>query len=307
MVDVLSKTYREKVSVIIPTYGRPEYLENALLSVLKQDYSNIEIIVIDDNPNNEAHQETIKLLAPYISKEKIIYYHDGENRGGSLARNKGIELSTGFYVTFLDDDDTYDENKISKQVKHIEEEGLDVSVCDMHFFSKGRLRNVSNCYARVEDSVSFVLNGNAYTPMILSKKTDLMDIGGFTDTPRYQDHVLMLKFFINNKKVGHLPVKLFTHNDHDGSRITNTKKFEKAYYIRKSFEAKLIPKMSETAYKQYVLKDLLICSKIFRFNGENIKAYKNIMKSLKRVSGLPDLIRVFKTFIRITFFKNKPI
>lgn len=298
---------RKKVSVIIPTYGRPEYLRKAITSVLQQDYANIEIVVIDDNHYDEAHDKTKALLAPFIKDKKIVYYHDGINRGGALARNKGIKLASGFYITFLDDDDSYLPEKVSKQVQHIESSCLDVSVCDMYFLENRKLKNVSNCYARVESGVSFALNGNAYTPMIMTKKSVLIDIECFTDTPRWQDHVLMLKLFIANKKIGHLPVQLFFHNNHDKSRITKTKKIEEAYHIRKSLEKQFILQMTPSELKQYHLKDLLVCSKILRVNSSNKEAYRNILESLGKISSLADFHKIIKTFIRITFFKNRTI
>ncbi|WP_157092005.1 glycosyltransferase, partial [Proteus myxofaciens] len=72
---------------------------------LSQSYKNIEIIVVDDNPNNSNHKKTKEIINKYKYKCKIIYIFDGINVGGSLARNKGIIESKGDYITFLDDDD----------------------------------------------------------------------------------------------------------------------------------------------------------------------------------------------------------
>lgn len=297
----------KKVSIIIPTYGRPDYLNRAINSVLKQDFKNIEIIVVDDNSNTEMHEATSKIMLAYSTNTKVVYYHDYINRGGALARNKGIELSSGEYITFLDDDDFYSPNKISEQVLHIEKNNLDVSVCDMFFIRDGKKLNISNCYARVDSAIDFVLFGNAYTPMIMAKKQSLKKVDFFTDTPRYQDHVLMLKFFIANQCIGHLNQKLFTHNDHNGPRITNTPKFETAYNIRCSFEKKIIPLMTPKEYNRYQLNDMLIRAKILRFNRNNFNAYNTILQAFKKVSSATDVIKVLKTFIRISLFKNRPI
>ncbi|HCT7697835.1 TPA: glycosyltransferase family 2 protein, partial [Proteus mirabilis] len=58
------------VSVIIPTYGRPHFLEKALDSILSQSYKNIEIIVVDDNPNNSNHKKTKEIINKHKHKHK---------------------------------------------------------------------------------------------------------------------------------------------------------------------------------------------------------------------------------------------
>lgn len=94
-----------KVSVIIPTYGRPDNLKRAIDSVIEQTYKNIEIIVIDDNGiNSKKGHETSTLVRHY---PHIIYIKLEKNSGGGMARNKGIERASGDYITFLDDDDYY--------------------------------------------------------------------------------------------------------------------------------------------------------------------------------------------------------
>lgn len=103
------------VSVIIPTYKRHEKLNRALRSVVNQTYGNLEIIVVNDYPE-ENIEDYIEVEDPRI---KIINLE--ENKGGSGARNGGIERAEGRYIGFLDDDDEYLLEKIEKQVKRIAE------------------------------------------------------------------------------------------------------------------------------------------------------------------------------------------
>lgn len=295
------------VSVIMPTHGRPNFLKQSIESVLSQTYSNFELIVVDDNSNEQLHIHTKEIIDQYLPNKNIKYFHDGINRGGALARNKGIELSSGEYITFLDDDDQYCPEKIETQLNHLQSNNLDVSVCDMFFLTNGKLKDVSNCYARVNTASEFILNGNSYTPMIMATKQVILDIDSFTDTPRYQDHVLMLKFFIKQKNIGHIAKQLFIHNNHTGTRITNTNKFEIAYEIRNSFEQQLLSKLSKLEYKKYQFNDLLIRSKILRYKNKNYQAYLNIVKSTTKISNPSDLLKILKTLVRITFFKKMPI
>ena len=104
----------EKVSVIIPTYNRAESLKRAIDSVLNQTYKNVEIIVVDDNnPNTTYREENEKSIKKYYGEnEKVKYIKHPENKNGAAARNTGIRNATGKYITFLDDDDYFMNNRI---------------------------------------------------------------------------------------------------------------------------------------------------------------------------------------------------
>ena len=96
------------VSVIVPTYNRPGLLARALASIRAQTFADYEIIVVNDG--GEDVVELTKLFDP------IIYKQHGANRGLPAARNSGIRLSYGNYITYLDDDDLWLPEHLSKLV-----------------------------------------------------------------------------------------------------------------------------------------------------------------------------------------------
>lgn len=111
------------VSVIIPTYKRPDMLVRAVSSVLAQTYNPIEIIIVDDNGRDTELQVcTYNVLSSILKKDeqKIQYFVHEVNKGGSAARNTGWKNSNGKYITFLDDDDEMSIYRIEKQVKCME-------------------------------------------------------------------------------------------------------------------------------------------------------------------------------------------
>ena len=121
----------DKVSVIIPTYNRFKYLLNTIESVKKQTYTNLEIIVINDKSTQKEYYEydwnsnNIKIIhLEKNSKDIFGYACDGFNR------NKGIELSSGKYIAFCDDDDIWFPNKIEFQLKAMQETGCKMSSTD---------------------------------------------------------------------------------------------------------------------------------------------------------------------------------
>jgi glycosyltransferase involved in cell wall biosynthesis len=97
------------ISVIIPTYNRCWILKEAIDSVLSQEYTNFEVIVVDDGSDDA----TAALLSSYGDDITIIYQ---ENRGVSTARNVGILMAKGDYIAFLDSDDMWLPDKLSCQV-----------------------------------------------------------------------------------------------------------------------------------------------------------------------------------------------
>jgi len=103
------------VSVVIPTYERPQFLEGAIQTTLGQTYENTEIIVVDDGSSEQYADEIVSDFPEGVT----CIQHD-ENKGVSAARNTGIRESCGDYVAFLDDDDRWHETKLARQIEVLE-------------------------------------------------------------------------------------------------------------------------------------------------------------------------------------------
>ncbi len=102
-----------KISVVMPTYNRAHFLRKSIDSVLSQTYENFEIIIIDNNSTDN----TTDLLRNYNDK-RIKYVENNENRGCGGARNQGMEMARGDYITFLDSDDEIFSTKFEKQLEN---------------------------------------------------------------------------------------------------------------------------------------------------------------------------------------------
>mgnify|MGYP000094329184 CR=1 FL=1 len=105
------------VSVVVPTYNRPEKLRRAVETVRAQTYRPIELVVVDDHSSEPAADALDEIALDDISLTVI--RHE-QNRGGNAARNTGIRESTGGLVAFLDDDDRWEPAKIQRQVETFE-------------------------------------------------------------------------------------------------------------------------------------------------------------------------------------------
>ena len=111
------------VSVVIPTRNRLTLLKRAVSSAREQTFSNLEIIVVIDGPDQDT-----ALYLQSLGEERIRIVALKESVGGSDARNAGVSAGTGKWVAFLDDDDEWLADKIARQVELAEREGDEWSV-----------------------------------------------------------------------------------------------------------------------------------------------------------------------------------
>jgi len=100
-----------RVSVILPTYNRAQYIEESIRSVLDQTYTDFELIVVDDASTDQTSQ-----IVNAMNDDRVRYVRHEQNQGPAVARNMGIEHSRGDYLTFQDDDDTWVKHKLQRQV-----------------------------------------------------------------------------------------------------------------------------------------------------------------------------------------------
>lgn len=115
-IEEYSKDIFPLVSILIPTYNRPEYLKQALLSAINQSYKNIEIIIGDDSTNNETE---ILIKEQFINKyENIKYYHNDENLGQFDNDIKLYNIANGEFINYLMDDDLFELVKIEKMMNY---------------------------------------------------------------------------------------------------------------------------------------------------------------------------------------------
>ena len=112
------------VSVIIPCYNSERYLDDCLQTVLKQTFSNFEIILVDDGSTDSTHQ-----IAKSYNDVRVFYYYK-KNGGLSSARNFGITKSKGEIIAFLDSDDIWMPKKLECMLELLKEK--DVVFCDYY-------------------------------------------------------------------------------------------------------------------------------------------------------------------------------
>lgn len=126
-----------KVSVLIATRGRPQSLKRAIQSVRRQTYPDIETIVVDDN----GAESPLQLKTQEVVREfsEVRYLVNPANAGKPASLNRGALGAAGDVFAFLDDDDEFHTDKISRQIARLEETNAPGAYCNYERFFRNKL------------------------------------------------------------------------------------------------------------------------------------------------------------------------
>lgn len=103
-----------RVSVVIPTYNRAQFIASAIESVLTQTFGDFELIVVDDGSTDRTSE-----IVTSISDPRLVFVRQ-DNAGRSTARNRALALAKGAYIAFLDSDDLYLPGKLALQIQYMD-------------------------------------------------------------------------------------------------------------------------------------------------------------------------------------------
>jgi len=176
------------VSVVLPTYGRPEYFEEAVNSVASQTYPSVELVVVDDRS-----PEPVASLLDGIDTADVdvtLVCH-AENRGACAARNTGVDEAGGEYVAFVDDDDIWLETKLERQVEVMESSGPAVGAVytGQRYVNDGETTNIRTPTTS-GDVTAAILKGAPLNPFsCMMVDTAVVEAAGTLDVrfPSWQD------------------------------------------------------------------------------------------------------------------------
>lgn len=118
------------VDVILPNYNKEKYLEEAINSVISQTYKNWHLYIVDDNSSDNS----LKVLDKISSLKNIKVIKLKKNKGPSFCRNYGMRISKSKYISFIDSDDSWEANKLEKQIEFMEKNNLTFTYTDYTSF-----------------------------------------------------------------------------------------------------------------------------------------------------------------------------
>lgn len=237
------------VSIIIPCYNAELWIAEAIDSCLKQTYSPIEIIVINDGSTDES----LNVIKSYGDK---IIWESNENRGGNYARNRGFALSQGEYIQFLDADDYILSEKIARQVDFLEQTKADVVYGDWrhqrHLPNGEVILEEIEVSGEQEDILASLLADWWVSPAcILFSREAVEKTAGWDETLKAgQDRDFFLSVVMNNAKVVYQPGCYSIYRRYGNVTVSSssvTKYLESHYQIVQKAEQTLSQQKKLTA------------------------------------------------------------
>ena len=214
------------VSVVLPTYNHAHFLKDAIDSVLKQDYSNWELIVIDNYSTDHTDQVISLFKDDRIKNHKI-------NNHGIIAksRNKGIQESNGDWIAFLDSDDIWYFNKLSTIINYLNRNKKIDIVCSneyLHYKSTGKKNILRHGPISKYFYQDLLVYGNKLsTSSTLVKRSFLNEKKLFFDESKIfitvEDYDLWMRIALFNGKFGFCETILGEYTIHNSNSSSNFK------------------------------------------------------------------------------------
>lgn len=228
------------ISIIVPSYNVELYIRRCLDSIKNQSFSNFEVIVVDDG-SQDSSPKIAEKFAENDMRFKVIRQ---DNNGQGSARNNGIELAQGEYLSFVDSDDWVHKDYLLKLYDCIQTTEADIAMCNVErVWDNGKRKNNNSISRRAEvitDTVQYLPRASMSVWDKLFKKS-LFDGLRFPEKMKFEDFALMPQILIRAKKIVTIEDVLYYYFWRDGS-TTNQKKINrdilKAQHILEASELK---------------------------------------------------------------------
>jgi len=225
-----------KVSVIMPTYNRANFIGEAIRSVLIQDLKDWELIIIDDGSIDDTKQ-IVK-----TNKDPRIRYIYQKNKGRSAARNKAIAMAKGEYLAFLDSDDLFLAGKLKKQVEFLDKNkdfGM-VYTSAYNIDEKGKILDFvyrATQSGHIYKDVAFLLPVVIALPTVMARKENIRSLHGFDQKMDRFEDTDMWRRMAQKYRIYAMKEPLTKIRMHPGNQMEHPQKFFTAlnYYVEKIF------------------------------------------------------------------------
>lgn len=221
------------VTVIIPVYNHAEYVEECIMSVINQTYSNLQIIIINDGSIDKS-EEVVKEVINKKKQNRNIEFYSQTNQGVCKTLNMGLELSKGKYIASIGSDDIWVSEKIEKQVDFLEKnQNVGIVFTDGYYIKFHEKSNIKHTDYKPEIKKYF-LNGiqnvnihekllyncfiSAITVMMRKKHLDF--VGYYDKNLRSEDYDMWLRF-TRHYPIGFIDEPLAYHRVHDSNASGN--------------------------------------------------------------------------------------
>ena len=192
------------VSVIIPYYKKKKYFSKTISSVLSQTYRNIEIIIVYD----DSDLSEFKFLSKLKKKHKRILLHiNKKNIGAGASRNLGIKIAKGSHIAFLDADDYWKKDKISKQLIFMKKKKSDISHTSYNIINESG-KKISYRPAKDQSFLKLIKSCDIGLSTVMLKKKIINKKFKFPNLKTKEDFVLWLMLTKSGRTIHGMNEKL---------------------------------------------------------------------------------------------------
>lgn len=195
------------ISVVVPIYNTSKHLPHCLNSIIHQTYQNLEIILIDDGSTDNSYQ----IAESYAMKDPRVKLIHQKNTGQSAARNHGIKIATGKYISFIDSDDKITKDFIEQLLLPFSQQNTSLSVCGIHY-KRLKQNSVSNVYInpvrqkhKSESHKAYILylltiDGRMYSSVNKLYKTSIVKKISFDQNLNFAEDTKFVLDYLNQSK-----------------------------------------------------------------------------------------------------------
>ena len=220
------------VSIIIPYYKKRDFFKKTIDSVLKQTHQNFEIILIYDDLD-QADLSFVKFILQKIKRAKIII--NKRNLGAGRSRNIGIDHSKGKFITFLDADDLWQENKLKKQIEFMNKNNISFSYSSYFIVNKNEKKIKIDKAPKVTNYQKLLLSNEIGLSTVMTN-SKLLKKEKFSNIKTKEDYLLWLKISKKNIKMFGINEALASWRKTDNSLSSSfTQKIQDAFHIYSVF------------------------------------------------------------------------
>lgn len=231
----------KKISVIMSVYNEDVHiLKEAINSILQQDYSNFEFIIINDNPTNAKISDVLIQYAKEESKIKL--YFNRKNEGLVYSLNYALKHATGEYVARMDADDISLKCRLSKQIGYLSNNNLDLigSFISLIDDSGSIINDIVKFPFEPDDVENNLIRHNVIVhPTFFAKRSVFTLLEGYRAIPYSEDYDFLLRACIRKLKLGNCPEVLLHYRIRE-TGISKSHHLEQqlaSYYLKSHYES----------------------------------------------------------------------
>jgi len=220
------------ISIVIPTYKRPDFLERLLKSIANQTFKDFEVIVIDDNsPNYEEYLPVIEKYKKIFKEFKFL--RNSENKGAPYSRNKGIKETKYDLIALVDDDDEWLPKKLEKQFEIFKSNNENLGLVYTWTNAIDEDGNIVYKYRNeIEGNPKKEILKECFipSPSVMVKKKAIIDAGLFDEKmPSCQDWDMWTRIIMKGYDVKVIKEVLTIYHKHGRESIGLSKKAKDGY------------------------------------------------------------------------------